>query len=41
MVCEGAESAYVTDDKKTSRCAGFDIVSKPEKKMYRINYTKR
>lgn len=41
MVCDNNKPVYINNERKIARTAGFDIVSKPERKVYGVNYTKR
>ncbi|CAH0562743.1 unnamed protein product [Brassicogethes aeneus] len=41
MVCDNAEATYVHNTRKICITSNYDIISRPESKIYRIGYTKR
>ncbi|CAH0556585.1 unnamed protein product [Brassicogethes aeneus] len=41
MVCDNAEPIYVHNNRKICITADYDVISRPESKIYRIGYTKR
>ncbi|KAK4880439.1 hypothetical protein RN001_008585 [Aquatica leii] len=41
MVLDQAEDTYVQTDRRICRNSTFDVLSRPERKVFRVNYTKR
>ncbi|KAK4872979.1 hypothetical protein RN001_015008 [Aquatica leii] len=41
LVLDQAEDTYVQTDRRICRNSMYDVLSRPEKKVYRVNYTKR
>ncbi|KAK4882043.1 hypothetical protein RN001_005362 [Aquatica leii] len=41
MVLGEAEATYVNTDRRIVRNSMYDVISKPERKVFRVNYTKR